>query len=355
MHGGLQSSTDELCKHLIGKEHHVAVLAGLMPGNLLALTSKIKMKVNQATSGCKIARYPGLGYPVWFSWDPPQAVSFVVQRERPDVIVVLAYQTVIMALEAQKTGIPFLMQLQDVEFHQHGAPFQLLGAEVPCSANSNFTAEKYRKAFGVNPHVILPFIDLTRYKTTTTGECVLFINPHPKKGLDIAVAAARLCPHIPFLFVESWPLSPEELSQLQFKLKTTPNVTFLRAQNDMRSLYGRARILLTPSVWEEAFGRVASEAQLNGIPVVASNRGGLPEAVGPGGVLLEPSAPAADWAAAISKLWSEKAHYDRISQAALIYAQRDQLQTSKQLEAWQQLLVSVAQRHGPALKLPRRA
>jgi hypothetical protein len=37
-----------------------------------------------------------------------------------------------------------------------------------------------------------------------------------------------------------------------------------------------------PSFWEEAFGRSIVEAQLNGIPVVASRRGGIPEALNGG-------------------------------------------------------------------------
>ena len=35
-----------------------------------------------------------------------------------------------------------------------------------------------------------------------------------------------------------------------------------------------------PSLWLESFGLVAAEAMLNGIPVLASNRGGLPETIG---------------------------------------------------------------------------
>jgi glycosyltransferase involved in cell wall biosynthesis len=41
-----------------------------------------------------------------------------------------------------------------------------------------------------------------------------------------------------------------------------------------------------PSVWEESFGLVAAEAMVNGIPVVASNRGAIPETLGHGGVVL---------------------------------------------------------------------
>lgn len=47
------------------------------------------------------------------------------------------------------------------------------------------------------------------------------------------------------------------------------------------------KILPIPSQWEEAFGRVAIEAMVNGIPVIASNVAGLRDSVGEGGILIE--------------------------------------------------------------------
>jgi glycosyltransferase involved in cell wall biosynthesis len=40
-----------------------------------------------------------------------------------------------------------------------------------------------------------------------------------------------------------------------------------------------AKITVVPSIWEEPFGRVALESIFSGVPVVASNKGGLPEIV----------------------------------------------------------------------------
>ena len=147
-----------------------------------------------------------------------------------------------------------------------------------------------------------------RYQATSTRENITFINPHPSKGRDIAIEIARQCPEIPFVFVESWPLSDEHRAELTEKLAPLSNVTLRPPQDDMRGIYGKCRILLVPSVWEEAFGRVATEAQLNGIPVVASNRGGLPEAVGEGGILISPDRPIGEWVSAIRKLWNNASY-----------------------------------------------
>jgi glycosyltransferase involved in cell wall biosynthesis len=76
---------------------------------------------------------------------------------------------------------------------------------------------------------------------------------------------------------------------------------------DVREVYARARFLLAPSLWREAWGRVASEAQCSGLPVIGSDRGGLPEAIGPGGVVIPAEADLAGWVAAVRRLWSDGA------------------------------------------------
>jgi glycosyltransferase involved in cell wall biosynthesis len=57
---------------------------------------------------------------------------------------------------------------------------------------------------------------------------------------------------------------------------------------DHERLYAGARALVLPSL-DEGFGLTALEAMSAGIPVVASNRGSLPEVVGDAGTLVEPA------------------------------------------------------------------
>ena len=60
----------------------------------------------------------------------------------------------------------------------------------------------------------------------------------------------------------------------------------------LRSLYAGACALVLPSL-DEGFGLPALEAMTLGVPVVASNRGALPEVVGEAGLLVDPTDPAA--------------------------------------------------------------
>jgi glycosyltransferase involved in cell wall biosynthesis len=55
---------------------------------------------------------------------------------------------------------------------------------------------------------------------------------------------------------------------------------------DREPLYAGARALIMPSL-DEGFGVPALEAMSAGVPVIASNRGSLPEVIGSGGTLLE--------------------------------------------------------------------
>ena len=67
-----------------------------------------------------------------------------------------------------------------------------------------------------------------------------------------------------------------------------------------RQLYDGARVLVQPS-FEEGFGFPVLEAMTLGIPVVAANRGSLPELLGDAGTLVEPEDPH-QMAAAIERM-----------------------------------------------------
>jgi glycosyltransferase involved in cell wall biosynthesis len=101
----------------------------------------------------------------------------------------------------------------------------------------------------------------------------------------------------------------------------------------MREIFQHCHILLVPSQWSrETWGRVASEAHFSGIPVIGSNIGGLPEAIGPGGIVLEPNEPAGVWASALRQLWCDEGFYLAKSRAALTYSERAQLNIGRQIE-----------------------
>ena len=72
-----------------------------------------------------------------------------------------------------------------------------------------------------------------------------------------------------------------------------------------QALYEGARLLVLPSL-DEGFGLPVLEAMATGVPVVAANRGALPEVVGGAGPLIDPESPE-DLASAIEKILNDDA------------------------------------------------
>lgn len=335
--GGMAITLHQLAKGLQGRGHEVAVLAGFRRGGLFGLLGQVRMRLAALRGGAKLSRDTGNGYPVWRSWNSAGAVADVAASERPDVIVIMGGQVVPAALDARNTGLPVVVQVHDVELHWHGGNYMQI-ADLPCIANSQFTAAQYRSLFGVEPRVVYPFIDPSRYRTPTTREFVTFVNPYLRKGALVAYRTALACPEIPFRFIGRAHEQGEDGTDLAAAIAALPNVQVEPPQSDMREVYRRTKILFAPSQWEEAYGRVATEAHLSGIPVLGSDRGGLPEAIGPGGVVLAHDAPIAEWTAALRGMWSDPALYDELSAAALAWSAREELDSAAQLALHEQAI-----------------
>jgi glycosyltransferase involved in cell wall biosynthesis len=160
---------------------------------------------------------------------------------------------------------------------------------------------------------------------------VTFVNPEPRKGVFVFARIAEILskrrPDIPLLVVEG-AAKKEVLLQLGVDLGRLPNLYIMPTTPNPRNFYAVTKMLLMPSLLEPA-GLVAMEAMFNGIPVLAGNRGGLPEIVGEAGYLLDipeccigesPRSPAAEevepWVDTIVRLWDDPGLYARYSQAA---------------------------------------
>lgn len=339
--GGAQSSTRQLAESLTEAGHEVAILCALWGVGWTGFKSRVKKRVTRAEFACDRFK----GHLVFRGWNPAQ-VDEVVERFHPDVAVVQQWRTVPIARALRRHGVAVVFYFRNVEFEDlQGDPGEIDDARFIC--NSRFSAAAFRHEFGIEATVIPPGIDPRRYATAGQGRHVTLINPHPQKGGLLATEIARACPEIPFLFVHSWMLDREMGRGLQQRLKALRNVRLLGRRNDMRSVYRRTRILLAPSQWCEAWGRVATEAHCSGIPVIGSNRGGLPEAIGEGGVVLAHDAPVEEWATAIRRLWDDPDEWARYSAAARRASARPELNLDWQLRTLVEELRSAVEAVSP--------
>ncbi|MEM9757529.1 MAG: glycosyltransferase, partial [Pseudomonadota bacterium] len=335
--GGVQSSTDDLVRRLQSAGHTAAVLAPLYGSGAFGLVARTRLKLGRG----RTVSDTRLGYRVFRAWHPEAAVAEFCRTFQPDVAVVQCHGSVPIARAFAEAGVRVVVYFRNVEFDELRGDPATVGA-AGFIANSGFTAARYRDRFGIDAHVVPPTLDPKRYAVRPEGHFVTLINPVAEKGVDRTIEIAARCPDIPFLFVESWLLSDSAEAQLRSEISRYPNIRFERRAADVREIYRRTRVLLAPSVWEEAWGRVASEAQCSGIPVIGSTRGGLPEAIGPGGLTLDIDLPVKDWVDAVSTVWTDARSYSDLSSAALAHAARPEVQPDRQFETFVSIIENAA-------------
>ena len=142
---------------------------------------------------------------------------------------------------------------------------------------SQYVADYFRRYAGIDAvHVPISLLepedwpDLGRFD----NEFVTMGNPCAVKGIDIFLGLADAFPHIAFAAVPTWGTNERDRAALAART----NVRVLDPVDCMDDLLRRTRVLLVPSLWAEARSRIVLEAMLRGVPVIAADIGGIPEA-----------------------------------------------------------------------------
>lgn len=188
---------------------------------------------------------------------------------------------------------------------------------------------------------------------------VTLVNPCAVKGIDIFVVLAARLPHLQFAAVPTWGTNAQDFAAL----RSQSNIALLDPVDNIDDLLRRTRVLLAPSLWAEARSRIVVEAMLRGVPVIASDAGGIREAklgvpyLIPVNVITHYKAaldenlvPVAEtppqnidpWAQALARLTEDRAHWQEIAaqsrEAALRYLE------TLSAEPFERLLLDVLQR-----------
>jgi glycosyltransferase involved in cell wall biosynthesis len=331
--GGAESSTHDLCAALRQRDVPVAVLAETRAGGFLGWRNSL---VRRAT-GRRFPKDHAMGYPVYRGWSPVDGVAEALDDFRPTVAVIQAGFPLTLAQPCLAAGVPTIVYLRDTRFDRLGARPKADDG-IHYVANSRFTAARFESAFALSSRVLPPLVIPERYRTPTSRTHCVFVNPYPEKGVDIAFTLAERHPQIPFDFFEAWPLTPERRTSLLTRARAARNIDWHAPLADARLIYRRAKLVLMPSRWEEGWGRVATEAQINGIPVLASDAGGLPESVGPGGLLISLSAEINEWSKALKDIWDNDSRYAELSALAALHAGRKEIQPAHLLARFIELI-----------------
>jgi hypothetical protein len=221
-------------------------------------------------------------------------------------------------------------------FFPDAAKTDLLGRAAAIVAPSCYLRDYIRRWSGLRAEVLQlpaygsgPFPDLGNFDSGF----VTLVNASQLKGVCILEELARLRPKVDFAAVPTWATTPADVS----RLSALHNVQLLPPSEDIEAILSKTRVLIVPSLWGEAFGRIVVEAMLRGIPVLASSTGGLPEAkLGVDYLLpvrpirtystqrddrglpipLVPEQDVTPWLDALDRLLSTRGHYGQVSSAS---------------------------------------
>jgi glycosyltransferase involved in cell wall biosynthesis/GT2 family glycosyltransferase len=265
------------------------------------------------------------------------ACELFLKNFQPDVVWTYGGDPAALSMIelAKRFDIPVVFSLHNFEYN-HPLPFQMVDyAVVP----SEFARNYYWKTLGLACQRLPNMIDWQRVLVSDRQpRYVTFVNPELVKGVfvfaRIAEELARRRPDIHFLVVESRG-QPNGLSEIGLDLKKLPNIRWMENTVDPRDFYKLTKMVLLPSLWNENFPLVAAEATLNGIPVLGSSRGGIPEVLGSSGFLFDipnrytphsrmfPTAEEVEpWIETIERLWDDEEFYRQACEASRREAER---------------------------------
>lgn len=341
------------------------------PPATLALRDRPGVRSVRGTAGpypFTLHRGADSGVPVTvFATDPPVAsqpptpvdtAAFLavfrdhLARFRPDVVLTYGGDPASRGLHqiAREAGAKVVFWLHNFAYRDPFAFADCDAVVVP----SEFSRAYHRDTIGLDCTVLAPVIDQNRVHVGRPdgGRFVTFVNPEPNKGVfwfaRIADVLGRTRPEIPLLVVEGRGRT-QWLNQTGIDWRENRSIHRMPNSPDPRAFYRLSKLMLMPSLWRESFGLVSAESQLNGIPVIASDRGALPEVVGSGGLCLPipasvtpesrtpPTAEdVAPWVDAIIDLCDDPHRYATASAAARAASERWLPETT--LPNWEQFL-----------------
>ncbi|WP_157826756.1 glycosyltransferase [Colwellia sp. 12G3] len=308
--GGLEISAHNILSLLSNHCESIVVAGGKHTNNLFI--SKLERRV--------LGKYPSKGLvdncqvlsDIWH----PTDVNDLIPKYKPDVLICFYSGESDLARIINNNSLPtiyFVFGNKNVTY---------LKAKKNNNAyvcESNFIKRIIEKEIGQDATVIKPIIAPEDYLVERKGDNILVINPHPIKGGDIVLQIAKKMPWRNFLIVGGWQHTSlnDDVIYIEKQLLKLKNVKRLPHTDNMKKIMEQSRCLLMPCRVEEAYGRSAAEAIISGIPVVASDRGALPETVGAGGVIINIEEPIHKWVDALELLYCDNDYYEKLSKNAI--------------------------------------
>ncbi|MBL1275476.1 MAG: glycosyltransferase family 4 protein [Ectothiorhodospiraceae bacterium] len=127
-------------------------------------------------------------------------------------------------------------------------------------------------------------LDLYKYQSTPDDYLAFLGRISPEKGIEHAISIARQSGRHLKIAAKIDLVDQQYFNETIKPLLDQPGIEFIGEINDAQKqdFLGNATALLFPINWPEPFGLVMTEAMACGTPIIAFNRGSVPEIMEPG-------------------------------------------------------------------------
>lgn len=314
-----ETALDEVLDPLeVPYERTAAVLAAGGTADVVDLTLEGVRVTLLPTASSRAERAPDLAESRAFL----DLAGQVLARFRPQVLLTYGGHPANLALMtlARRASTKVVFHLHNFAYGDRRAFADADAVLVPSRYAQKFYADRLGLRCEAIPYPLRPDRVVA---TDPEPKYLTFVNPQPAKGLTVfarlALELGRTRPDVPLLVVDGRGEAPS-LADAGLDLSGLENLHRMANTPDPREFYRVSRAVLVPSLWRESFGRVAAEALANGLPVLASDRGALPETLGDAGFVFTLPArctptsgqvpttrEVAPWVAAVGRLWDDPA------------------------------------------------
>lgn len=171
-----------------------------------------------------------------------------------------------------------------------------------CAMGPNlYTSKGFREAAGGHGQIIRNPFDIGRFREArgVRDRDIVFVGRMiPEKGCVDLIDAVSLLDaagmQVSVTLIGDGPERPA-LERRAYERGLDGMIRFAGQMTgaDLARMLSRHRLMVVPSRWPEPFGIVALEGMASGCVVIGTDLGGLPEAIGPGGVIVPSDNPKA--------------------------------------------------------------
>jgi surfactin synthase thioesterase subunit/glycosyltransferase involved in cell wall biosynthesis len=293
--GGATRSNLIWLEHLAESGHECRIVAASLPGNAAEKQRQMReedldkrWRLVSAEGGVEVFVRPGIE--VFSTTDAARQAALLREQIRefqPDWVLVSSEDLGhVLLREAARCAPGRLIYIAHTpQFFPFGPESwnpdpeatKLVRNAVGVIAIGNHMAGYIQQHTGRGAEVIHPPIygdpPFARYRNFGIGY-ITMVNPSAVKGAPVLLELAGRFPDAPFAILPGWGTTADDLQEIGKRA----NISVLANCRNIEQVLEKTRILLMPSLWYEGFGLIVMEAMLRGIPVIASDSGGLVEA-----------------------------------------------------------------------------